>query len=254
MVKGRDCLLYMSIKYNGDWDKIFHAMQEKEKVDFDQFEKYKADLKCKYITILDEDYPDILKQINKPPFVLFYYGDINLLKTRKICVVGSRKYSDYGKRQCEYFIDKIASEATVVSGLASGIDSIAHQACINAGGKTIAVLGSGIDNCYPVSNKILYEVIKNHHLVLSEYPSLVEPDKRNFPARNRIVAGISDLTFVIEGKEKSGTLITVAYSLEQGKDVCCLPRNVDEYSVCNKLIKDGAYLVETPEDILELIN
>jgi DNA processing protein len=138
-----------------------------------------------------------------------------------------------------------------VSGLARGIDTMAHQTTVNFHGKTIAVLGSGIDRCYPDENQAIYEIMKKEHLVVSEYPNQTEPHKDHFPWRNRIIAGLAQALFVAEAKKRSGTLITVGYALYLGKDVYVLPHLATTDNSTNRLIKDGAILVESAHDILE---
>ena len=253
-INARDVILYLSLKYKGDWNSIFTAVRTKEKFDKEHYKELVKDIKCSYVTILDSNYPQSLKTIYRPPFVLFYYGDLDLVNKDSIGVIGSREYSIYGKEKCECIVGDLSTKLVIVSGLARGIDSIAHRASINRGGKTIAVLGSGIDNCYPKENLMLYNIIKKDHLLISEYPGLVEPNADNFPLRNRIISALSQSLFVVEAKKKSGTMITISYSLENGKDIFCLPHNVDGIHYCNSLIKEGAYLVESAEDIFNCLN
>ena len=239
-----ELVLYFSLKYNGDFQKIYNALMNKERVN----ERLKVELikqmKCQYITIFSDEYPELLKQINCPPFVLYYYGDLSLLKTKTIGVVGMRQMSDFVK-------DLVQNGYTIVSGMARGIDTVAHQNAIAYGGKTIAVLGTGIEYCYPKENGLLYEELKEHQLVLSEYPFYTAPQKRLFPFRNRIIAGLSYSLLISEAKQKSGTMITAGYALEQGKEIYCIPGRFDDYEGCNELIKQGARLVSSAQDIME---
>ena len=149
-MNSREILLYYSIKYLGDWDKIYQALQLKEELDLNEVEKVISKNKSKFITILDEEYPSSLKESFKPPFLLFYEGDISLLNNdkHKIAVVGSRKYSKYGREMTEKLVKGITEDFIIVSGLAIGIDAIAHRSAIESGGKTIAVLGNGINFHY----------------------------------------------------------------------------------------------------------
>ncbi|MGM9808984.1 MAG: DNA-processing protein DprA [Bacilli bacterium] len=250
----REVILYLSIKYNGNWSDIFNAVRKKERIDLEEYEKITNNISCSYVTILDADYPNSLKSVYRPPFVLFYYGDLSLINKQTIGVIGPRENTKYAKENCESIVNELSSKLVIVSGLAKGIDSIAHQACVNAGGKTIAVLGSGIDNCYPKENLLLYNIIKKEHLLISEYPNMVEPNADNFPLRNRIISGLSQSLFVVEAKKKSGTMITIGYALENGKDVFCLPHNVDGTHYCNSLIKEGAILIENAQDIFSNLN
>lgn len=255
-MEGRDILIYLSIKRNGDWDKIYEDIKRKKQVSKEEVEEVVALVKSKSITILDDEYPSYLKQIYKPPFVLYYYGDISLISNleKNISVVGSRNCSSYGEKQTIRLTKEISSYFNIVSGLAKGVDFHAHKTCIENNGKTIAVLGSGIDNCYPIENIDLYNIIKSNHLLISEYPSCVAPDKSQFPMRNRLIAALSRCLLVTEAYYKSGTSITVSHALAFGHEICCVPYPVGEKSACNLLIKDGARLTESGQDIYDEIN
>ncbi|MEE0777563.1 MAG: DNA-processing protein DprA [Massilimicrobiota sp.] len=247
-----ELVLYFSLKYEGDFQKIYKALMNKERVDEELKVELMKRMNCRYITIFSDEYPELLKQINCPPFVLYYYGDLSLLKTKTIGVVGMRNMSEYGKRATHLFVkDLVQNGYTIVSGMARGIDTVAHQNAIAYGGRTIAVLGTGIEYCYPKENRLLYEELKEHQLVLSEYPFLTAPQKRLFPFRNRIIAGLSYSILISEAKQKSGTMITAGYALEQGKDIYCIPGRFDDYQGCNELIKQGAKLVLSVQDIME---
>ena len=253
-MSGRELLLYLSIKYEGDYQKLLDAITAKEKVkEEDVIERIK-DVKCKYLTILDEEYPDYLKHVYKPPIVLYYYGDISLLKAKniKVAVVGSREASTYGIDVTKNLVTTLSKhDRIIVSGLARGIDAVAHRTCIDNKAKTIAVLGSGIDYPYPNQNKDLYEIIKKDHLIISEYPGTVKPNPSNFPDRNRIVAGLCDKLLVTEGYKNSGTCITAMYALQLGKDILVVPYPFNQNSCCNKLIQDGAFLIDSEKDVLD---
>lgn len=252
-MKAQNILIFLSLKYKGDWDDIYHAISTHEKLDLLEVEQEVSKLSCKCVTLIDNDYPTILKRYHKPPFVLFYYGDLSLLNnSRKIlAIVGPRKCSTYSANAVRRFIPELARENIIISGLALGIDTIAHEETIKLGGKTIAVLGSGIDFCYPKSNVLLYEKIKNEHLLISEYPGTVEPDSEHFPFRNRIIASLCWGVFVPESNQRSGTSATITHAIYQGKEIMCLPYPYDKASYNNQLIKDGATLVETSEQIIE---
>lgn len=253
-MKGREILAYLALKYNGDWDKIYSDIQHKAPIESEEAVKNMLQkIKSNYITLVDSEYPRCLKINFKPPFVLFYYGDISLLKNgdNNVAIIGARNCSSYGVNMTEKITSVVAKDYSIVSGLARGIDSIAHKSAISSGGRTIAVLGSGIDYCYPKENKVLYDEIKNNHLLISEYPSMVEPRKENFPFRNRIIAALAKVTVVVEASYKSGTSTTVGWALELGKQVCCVPHLAGENSLCNKLISDGALLVESGNDVLK---
>ena len=253
---GKEVLVYLSTKYEGDWTKVKDAIKAHEPLPFDAQKMPFEAPKCGALTIIDNIYPNDFKNIQQPPFVLYYYGDISLLgadKTR-MGYVGSREASPYGLRMAKMFGEEAAKRRYVlINGLARGIETAALTAALDAGGKVIAVLGSGIDLCYPSVNQELYERIKKEGLVLSEYPLKTPPTPGNFPMRNRIVAGLSKGLIVGEASRKSGALITVAYALAGGKDIGCIPFHADEDSACNALIAEGAQLMEKGEDIDVLI-
>ena len=196
-----------------------------------------------FITINDDVYPECLKEISNPPLKLYYKGNLDLLKEeRLIAVVGTRNPSSYGKLCCEYMVKKMtAANITIVSGFAKGIDSIAHKTSLLTEGKTIAVIASGLDIVYPASNLSLYREIEEKGLILSEYEAGVKPFKSNFPQRNRIIAGLSKGTIVVESKDRGGSLITADLALEFNRDVYAVPGDVfSEYSKgCNNLIRDS---------------
>lgn len=252
MRSSRDILIFLSLINNGSWDGIMKSLKEKEYVNSEYIEEVLARNTYKCITILDENYPTCLKAVTNPPFVLYYYGDISLLDDyyNNVSVIGSRECSEYGAEMTRRIVEGLAGKKNIVSGLAIGIDSIAHETAINNGGKTIAVLASGIDFCYPVRNGKLYRKIKKDHLVISEYPGELEPVNSNFPFRNRIVAALSKGVLVTEAKNYSGTLITVAYATQLGREIMCVPYHADEDSHCNRMIKEGAILVESAADVL----
>ncbi|MEF3280884.1 MAG: DNA-processing protein DprA [Elusimicrobiota bacterium] len=214
-------------------------------------EKRKIDI----ITYMDDNYPASLKNISNPPLVLYVKGKIE--DKLSLSVVGTRKPTEYGAKYASKICFDIAKTGIVItSGLARGIDTIAHKTAIKAGGTTWAVIGSGFNRIYPPENKELAEdIIKNGGAIISEYPLSSQPLKMNFPRRNRIISALSFATFVVEGDYNSGALITARYAIEQGKDVMALPGSIDNrYSNGpNKLIKEGAYLVRNALDIIELI-
>lgn len=249
----RKILLYFALKYNGDYKKIYEAIQNKEIADKEELENIETKINCKYITIIDSNYPLYLRNISMPPLVLFYYGNINLLNiNNKIAVIGKREATLYGEEMTKKIVKQLKNyKAIIVSGLANGIDSIAHETALENNIKTIAVLGSGIDYCYPSNNIGIYEKIKEKGLVVSEYPNNTPPKPYYFLIRNRIIAGLSEYICVIEANYKSGTMNTVAYGLEFGREICCVPTFADCSSGCNRLIKDGAKLIESAKDIYE---
>ena len=183
--------------------------------------------KINIINIDDKNYPQILKQIYDPPISLYIKGNTNILNDTSIAIIGCRETSEYGKSASKYFSYNLAAKRkiNIVSGLAKGVDSYSHIGAICAKGKTIAVVGNGLDTIYPKENIYLSnKIIETGGAIISEYPLGSKPEKNNFPARNRIISGISKAIIVIEAKEKSGTLITVDFALEQGRDVYVVPR------------------------------
>ena len=188
---------------------------------------------------------------------IFYQQDCNLslLDGKCISIIGSRKNTEYGEKITRQIVrELIINNINIISGLALGIDSIAHEESLNNDGKTIAVLGNGVNEYYPYRNNKLQNKIGNKGLLISEYPPNIKPIRINFPKRNRIIAALCDSLLVIEANKRSGTMITVNEALNLGKDIMCVPNRVDEDSGCNELIKNGAYLVENAFDVLEILN
>jgi DNA processing protein len=241
--------------------------------------KYMEENKIDIINIYEENYPQILKEIYDPPISLYIKGNKNILNNKNIGIVGCRECTDYGKKSAKYFAYNLAKQnINIVSGLAKGVDSYSHLGClstyqenknyektnksgnlnIDCGklnincGKTIAVVGNGLDMVYPKENiELANEILKSGGAIISEYPCGTKPDKMNFPARNRIISGISQGIIVVEAKEKSGTLITVDFALEQGRDVFVVPGNINSTNSVgtNDLIKQGAKLISSYMDV-----
>lgn len=203
-------------------------------------------------SILDDCYPWDLSEIYDAPVLLFYKGNLDLLKFPKVAVVGSRACSKQGAKSVEKVIKGLENELVIVSGLAKGIDTASHMAALQNGGKTIAVIGTGLDVFYPKANKRLQDYIGNDHLVLSEYGPGEQPLKFHFPARNRIIAGLCRGVIVAEAKMRSGSLITCERAMEEGRDVFAIPGSIlDGLSDgCHHLIQEGAKLVTSGQDVL----
>ena len=207
----------------------------------------------KKITIEEQEYPQRLKYIKSPPKALYVKGKLPRPERLSVAIVGARQCSVYGRNMAREMGEALAREGVqIISGMASGIDGEAQKGALDAGGETYAVLGSGVDICYPRENFILYEKIQGQGGILSEQPPGTKPLPQYFPARNRIISGLSDVVLVIEAKEKSGSLITADMALEQGKDVYALPGPVNSNLSrgCNKLIKQGAGIVISVEDFM----
>ncbi|MFH0827807.1 MAG: DNA-processing protein DprA [Candidatus Omnitrophota bacterium] len=208
----------------------------------------------KILSLENPEYPRNLKFINDPPIILYVKGSLLPEDSLGIAIVGSRRASFYGLTNAEKFArDLTASGFTVISGMARGIDTHAHQGALKSGGRTIAVIGSGLRNIYPQENKGLVEEIAAHGAVISEFPVNAGPLKQNFPRRNRVISGLSLGVLVVEACRNSGALITADFALEQGRDVFAIPGKIDSPFSCgtNELIKQGAKLTASIEDILE---
>lgn len=212
-------------------------------------------------TPADADYPRLLLEIPSPPPVLYYRGEVDLQENLgykpTVGIVGTRQPSEYGLRWARQISTVLAKNGfTVVSGLAEGIDTESHAATIKAGGRTLAVLGTGVDVVYPSKNKELYKQILPNGLVLSEHPAKTPPDRTHFPRRNRIIAGLSRAVLVLEAPTKSGALITASYANEFGRDVYALPGRVDDYPSqgCLKLISQGAVpILKELDELLKML-
>ena len=210
----------------------------------------------KIVPFTDSSYPARLRMIPDPPPLLYLKGEICSDDEKAVAVVGSRSTSDYGRRVARDLCRGLASLGfTVVSGMARGIDGTAHETSLNAGGRTIAVLGSGVDRVYPAEHDKLYRRISENGAVISEFPMGTRPLAFNFPARNRLISGLSLGVVVVEATEKSGSLITAALALEQGREVFAVPGEVgaSRSRGAHRLIRQGAKLVETVDDIVEEI-
>ena len=205
----------------------------------------------------DALYPKRLKEIYLPPVVLFYKGRLELFNRLSIGIVGARNHTPYSKEALEYLLpDILERKVSIISGLARGVDSLAHQLTLDLKGETIAVIGNGINICYPKENQSLYDAIGKKGLILSEYPLDSQPLKFHFPYRNRIIAGLSHGLCVIEAKLHSGSLITANVALSENRQVFALPGNItSEYSKgTNELITAGAFPIRNANDILDSLH
>lgn len=233
-------------QYKGVFRKSYRAIEE---------EKLAQVLASQnFISWKSEQYPQLLLNLPFPPLFLFYAGNLDLLETPLLAFVGARQASLYARQVIDKLIPPlVAKQWVIVSGLAKGVDRMSHERTLAAGGNTIGVVGCGLDRCYPQEVYYLFEKMKTHQLVLSEYPSGIGVKKHHFPMRNRIIAGLSQATCVIEAKERSGSLITAQQALEYGKDVFAIPGEIlsGRSNGCHRLIQDGAKCVVDPADILE---
>jgi DNA processing protein len=205
----------------------------------------------------DTDYPALLKELHEPPQKLYYVGNLDTLKKTCISVVGTRSYTDYGEFMTNKIIEELAIlDIAIVSGLAKGIDAIAHKAALENNIPTIAVLGNGLKNIYPTVNLGLAQKIIQNGLLLSEYEPEIVPLKYNFPQRNRIVSGLSIATIVVEAPEKSGALITARLALEQGREIFVVPGDADRKNskgIIQLIQSSGAYPICCGEDVIEVL-
>ena len=205
------------------------------------------------VTYFDDRYPALLKQIYDPPMMLFARGDVGLMQGPGVAIVGTRRPSPYGTAVADRFARELSEAGlTIVSGMARGIDTAAHQAALAVEGKTVAVLGCGVDIVYPAENKKLAAQIARDGLLLSEYPLRTPGYPQNFPVRNRIVSGLSHGVMIVEGAQYSGSAITARLSLDQGREVFAVPGNITSKQSWgpNLLIRQGARLVQEPSDVL----
>ncbi len=208
----------------------------------------------KLVSWKDPEYPQSLLQIYDPPVILYVRGDVDVLNSPSLSIVGTRRPTVYGSQMAERMGRDLASRGlTIISGLARGIDAIAHQGATAVGGRAVGVLGTGIDVCYPKENKKLYEKVLERGAIISEFPTGCHPAPENFPVRNRIIAGMPLGVVIVEGKQYSGSLITARLAMEFGREVFGVPGNVtQEVSFApNLLIKQGAKLVTNAEDVIE---
>lgn len=258
----------------GSAEEIFRAGQEtlcaavgetaagkirESKSNWDIFTEYETlcGQKIKFTCYGDQDYPGRLSEIPDAPFALYYQGHLPSDEIPAVAIIGARACSEYGVYAAKEFGSKLAEMGIqIISGLAMGIDGIAQEAALAAGGESFGVLGCGVDICYPKSNRHLYERCKRQGGILSEYPPGTMPKAAFFPPRNRIISGLSDIVVVVEAREKSGTLITVDMALEQGREVLAVPgRITDSLSRgCNRLFRQGAGVAVSPIDIVEALS
>ncbi len=205
----------------------------------------------------DPDYPDSLRTIDRSPPVLFVRGTIEARDDFAVGVVGTRRASGYGREVAHALGTELARNGvTVVSGLALGVDAVAHRAALDAGGRTLAVLGSGVDQLYPLQNRQIGEEIPNRGALISDYPMGAKPEARNFPPRNRIISGLSRAVVIVEAGERSGALITAEFAAEQGRDVWAVPGSIlaSNSTGTNRLIREGASPLTSIDDLLQALD
>lgn len=239
---GRALNNFLKLRKQIDLDRLYDSILEKN---------------ITILTLLDDEYPRLLREIDQSPPVLYVRGTLTPADEFSAAIVGTRRVSDYGQQITRDTSIYLAGHGlTIVSGLARGVDGMAHRHALEAGGRTIAVLGSGVDVIYPPEHRKLAEAISENGAVISDYPMGTKPDGVNFPPRNRIISGLSLATIVIEAGERSGALITADFALEQGRDVFAVPGNVLSPASrgTNRLIQNGAYAMVSPQDVLDVLN
>ena len=254
---GAEAVYYMEEKELSEISHIkqkdVHSIVESRKT-WDLDDSYERFLESgiKFVTMEQPEYPRRLTNISQSPYALFYKGELPAEEKRSIAIVGARMCSEYGR----YYAKEIATlavkcDVNVISGMALGIDGASHYGAMQQHGKTYAVLGCGVDYCYPKSNRVLYEYMTTQGGIISEYVPKTAPVARLFPQRNRIISGLSDAVIVIEAKERSGSLITADFAMEQGKDVYALPGRITDAlsGGCNRLIKQGAGIITSPKEL-----
>ena len=246
----------LKLDFNGE--SIKEALAQREKINPQEEWAKLQKLNIQTVSFFEKSYPKLLKQISSPPILLYLKGNASLMNEKCLAVVGTRTPSSFGRTNVEMLVPKICEAGlVVVSGLAQGIDALTHTATLKASGKTIGVLGCGVDQVYPLMNESLArEMLIKNNLIVSEYPIGTPALKQNFPARNRIIAGLSLGTLVVESKEDGGALITAKQALEANREVFALPGpiNLPTAVGTNKLIREGAKIVLCAEDIFTELN
>ena len=254
-VTKRDILIYFSIVHRGEWSEIQKAILEHKPLDYEDVKSTIESCKSKVLTIFDPEYPEALSKIPSPPLVLYYEGDLSLIQDMDHCIsmVGSRDCTEYARSKTVKIANELAKDGvSVVSGLATGIDTAAAEGAVKEG-KAVAVLGNGLDYFYPAGNRKLQKDVGRLGLLLSEYPDGTHPKPFHFPMRNRIIAGLSAAVCIMQAAPNSGTCVTAALAATFGRDVGCLPFRSDEGNIGNALIQDGAMLIESAEDVYRMM-
>lgn len=237
---------------------VANFLQARHELDLDQALTQVQQANIKLLTWESSNYPNYLREIPTPPPLLYVQGELLEQDRWAVAVVGTRRLTSYGRQVTRDLVaGLVQNNITVVSGLARGIDAVAHKTAVDLGGRTLAVLGSGLDAIYPADNRTLaQEITQGHGAIISEYGLGVQPEAKNFPPRNRIISGLSLGVIIVEAGERSGALITTNFALEQNRDVFAVPGNINSPASQgpNKLIQEGAKLVTRVEDVLEELN
>ncbi len=242
----REQILSYALQYQGEWQRIADAIANQEPY-------ISRSYHGNYVTIVEEAYPKRLRSLRYPPWILFYEGNYQLLEEKGVALIGSRIHHPYGERMCKHVCTILKPHCAIVSGLAKGIDAIAHREAMDH--QTIAVIGCGLDVHYPRENHALYEQMKQRQLIISEYPDGVKPLAHHFPWRNRLIAALSQAVVVIQAKKRSGTLLTVNEALSLNIPIYCIPYAFDDPNGegCNLLISQGANILIDDQDIFAIL-
>lgn len=245
----REVLVYFALKYNGDFGDILGALQRKEKVDQQLKKELFKQLRCKFVTILDDDYPKNLKEVSAPPFVLFYYGNLDILQMKTVAYIGTEQYSEESAHSTIKFVKELVKkEFCLISGFNVGINRLVHKEAINNNGYSVAVLSNGIDKCSQRINQDIYEEMKNHQLIISEYPFEVEANKKRSVFKNRLIGGLCNALIVGECDLGAPYYKAIDYAVEHDKNVYSIPVSaLAKKQGTNELIKNGAMLMNDIE-------
>lgn len=227
----------------------------KEGFDIDEYNTILDKHNIKFVKFNEDDYPMKLNNIDDKPFALFYKGNIDFADNYCLSLIGTRNATPYGEEVCKKISKELSTNNIgIVSGGARGIDILSHKICLEHNGIPICILGSGLLNYYPKENAVYFDMISKVGCIISEYDIYTKPDKFNFPQRNRIISALGDGLVVVEAKERSGTMITVKYALDYGKDIAAVPGPIfwEKSNGCNKLIKDGAHIISEINDLYDI--
>ncbi len=258
-MRAKEILIYLSLIYEGDQKKMYNHIRDKVKVDNDEVSRVAEPFLDSTISVVDDDYPENWKRIYLPSILIHFRGNKKLLSNenlkRSVTYVGSRDASKAGIEMAREVGKTLAkADVTLISGIARGIDAEVMRGAMEEHGKIIGISGAGIDIDYPSQNADIYDYLKREGLLLSEYPKETKPSPENFPQRNRLLAGLGEVVIVGEAEKRSGSIITANMALEFGKDLGCVPSLPRKESATNALIRDGAYLIDEPMDILTILD
>ncbi len=248
-----DILLYFSLKYNGDFNKIYTALQNKEQLNIDEFYKLKDKLKSKYTTILDETYPNKLRKVSNPPFVLYYEGDIDMLENDLTAIDGTLNPDKEGENITRSVTEELLeNEYCIITKMNNGIASIVRDQLIRNNRPSVVVLGNGINNCYPPSCSEQYKYLKDNGLVVAETPFACELTELRQIRRNHLYSGLCDRMIITQAKQSKNIVCAIKFALDMYKDIFCIPARYGSiYNFTNELINNGCELYDSIKSIEE---